>query len=89
MATKARFEFTVYVSINLDEDFTADDAKSGQCQRQVERELFNYLQGWRAYPKASDCEVMGVTIEHDENQRERGDDDGREYADPRDCRYED
>lgn len=81
---KAIVEFNVYISVPLDEDFTADDAKSNEFHRQIERELFNYLQGWRSYPKASDCEVMNVTIEVPAGEREKGDDDGIEYAHPGD-----
>ena len=86
MSAKACFEFDVRLSIPLDDDFTADDAKSSECQRQIERELFTYLQGWRSYPKACDCEVMNVTIEvTPEREREKGEDDGLDYSHPGDA----
>ena len=82
---KVTYQFAVSIAVDVDEDFTVQDAQSPGEKRSMERALFNYLQGWRMYPKSADVECMAVVVP-DDNPRERGDDDGVEYADPRDYR---
>ena len=40
----------------------------------------------RDYDEYGECVICGLFIAPDENPREKYDDDGREYADPRDFR---
>lgn len=79
------YRFAVYLKLDLDEDFDQENAESKETQRDLQKRVFRYLQRWPDFPKAADVELLDYELKL-ENPREKGEDDGREYADPRDHR---
>jgi hypothetical protein len=77
-----RLELTVPVLEGDDPRYYITQKEKSYLERMILRHL-KKLDG-----DVTDIEVMDTTIVDDENPREKGDDDGVEYADPRDAREE-
>lgn len=57
------YRFSVCLRLELDGEFTQENAESVETQRDLERRLYHYLQGWRSFPRAADVELLEYAIE--------------------------
>jgi hypothetical protein len=85
------YTLSVSVTVALNEDFTDENAEARDTQRDIEKSVYRHLETWG---RANHCPVYKPTVDVEltdyditmPNPREKGDDDGSEYAHPGDYR---
>lgn len=83
------YTLSVNVTVELDEDFTGEDAEARPTQRGIEKSVYRHMETWGAanhcpvYKPSVDVELTDYDIT-EPNPREKGDDDGLEYGHPGD-----
>jgi hypothetical protein len=83
MSATIRFELRLEIDVPVDEGDDPRDYITQQEKSRLEREILALLRARRH--DVTDIEVMDTTIiEPETDPRANGDDDGREYGDPRD-----
>ena len=88
MSATIRFELRLEVQLPVDAGDDPRDYITPGEQRRLERDILKQLK-YRLAGEVVDIEVLETNIlKADGNPREKGDDDGREYGDPRDERDE-
>jgi hypothetical protein len=84
MSATVRYELSVWIEVPVED---GDDPRDYVTQPERSRLERSILRGWKLDGDIVNIEVMDTTIIDDEHDpRERGDDDGVEYGDPRDAR---
>jgi hypothetical protein len=84
MSATIRFELRLEIDVPVDAGDDPRDWVTQQQKTQLEKEVLKHLKK-KLYGEVTDIEVMDTTIIVPETDpREKGDDDGREYGDPRD-----
>jgi hypothetical protein len=85
MSATVRYELAVWIEVLVEDEDDPRDYVTPAEKSRLEREVLQHLR--RVNGTLIDCEVMDTTITADPaDPRERGDDDGVEYGDPRDAR---
>ena len=86
MSATICFELRVEIEVPVE---AGDDPRDYITQQEKSRIERNILRRWNLDGDITDIEVVDATIVGEETDpREKGDDDGREYGDPRDARDE-
>lgn len=87
MSTTIRYELRITLDVAVEDGDDPRDYITQQEKSKLERLILQHLK--KLDGDVEDIEVMDTTIVDDEpNPRERDDDDGLTYADPRDERDE-